>query len=262
MSVVLSVFRRPEMLLALLSERREPFDPSGRGHPDPYVDRMVPFASVPETLCPWRDAELKAWKALGRVPNLTAGAVKAIIRSLLGSVPEPRKVVSEPAPPALGRGSVDLRPSLCHPIGEEWLIAQLGDAIPTPQQGDLPTHRRELSALPEDFRRYFLWSMSLSSWEQIEATLAVFESLSLSSSRSLLRAVARLLRLARRDTGLWWCDVLAEIDPSEQLRACELILEYRAMNCMPDQTIRAAFSAGLGPAVGDALQDLVATSSP
>jgi hypothetical protein len=263
--VVIAVFRRPEMLLALLSERREPFDAENSGHADPYVDRLVPFASVPEELCPWRDKDLKAWKSLGRVPGLSGRAARAIIRSLLASVPLPDMSFEEPAPVSLGRGIVDLRPLLCHPSGEEWMLGQLGDALPGKGESELPDwhwhRRRELAELPEDLRRYFLWSLALAPWESIEVAQAIHQTLGLAKDRSLLRAVALLLRRSGSARFPWWCDVLAELDPARRVRACELIIELGAAPCMPSDELRAAVHAADEEHLATTLRDLAAASA-
>lgn len=242
-TLLLAVFRRPEMLLALLSERRSPFEAGAPAQDDPYVDRVIPLASVPEELCPWRDVDVKAWKGLGRVPNLSGRTVQAIVRSVLGSVPEPSIKFEDPGEVRFGAHAVDLRPPLCHPNGEKQLLKQVTPAL-REEASELPswhwTHRDELAALPKGFRRYLLWGLSMSPWTHVELMLAVHDVLDLTHKPQLMRAVARLALLSRVERCLQWCDVVAEVDDAHRVHVVELVIELGAYGSSPSADCRLA----------------------
>ena len=127
MTVLVAVFRRPEMLKALLCERlhsdetETEEDRSNSPYAkSPYVERVVPLSALPDAMCSWRDADIRAWRSLGKVPSMSQKAVKAIVRSLLSTVTDPDYHAPnldgpEASEISFERGSVDLRPLLCNP---------------------------------------------------------------------------------------------------------------------------------------------------
>ncbi len=264
---LLAVLRRPEILVAVVSQRRADFERVSRTDVDPYIERAVPLAQTPESICPWRDKDVKAWRALGSVGQLNSRAALAIVRTLIGSVAWPI-IDIVPAPLASAqRGVLDLRPLLCHPSGEQQLIEQMRsvlDALTADDATEFPSwhwsRRLELAALPAEFRRLFLWGLHLSSWRQLELTLAAFDALELDQAPPLRRAVARLLSMAPRDVGLAWCGVLAELQPGARTRGAELILESGAVAMMPTEAAAAALERAAHHGA-DAPAELVALSS-
>jgi hypothetical protein len=147
---------------------------------------------------------------------------------------------------------VDLRPHLCHPDGERWLLAQIREALPRTGEVELADwhwHRRDdLAALPAGFRRHFLWGLALSSWLQVELTRAAYDALALESDLQCRRAVARLLSIADREVGLWWCDALAELPGGLRARAAATVLGRGIHRQRPDPEMRRALARGeLGP---------------
>src|SRR5262245_35991283 len=162
MDRLISVLRRPTGIFALVS--RPSGDPA-----DPYREELQPLASTPLEVCPWRDKDVKAWRALGRVEAMTPRTALAIIRSLIGSAADPDLPAAELGTPRLN-GYGDLRPYLCSPDSEQLLIDQMDEALAaaTESTGFPDWHwrrRRELAALPAQFRRGFLWGLHLSDWE-------------------------------------------------------------------------------------------------
>lgn len=248
MTVLVGVFRRPEMLKALLCERVQPGAGDETNSQNPYAERLVPLANLPDEMCPWQDSDIRAWRSLGKVPNLSKKATKAIIRTLLSTVVDPDYDAPEASEFSFEKGSVDLRPLLCNPEGEKRVLAELGEAVPSgAEESELPgwhwTHRSELAALPTGFRRHFLWGLSLAPWTHVELMAAVYESLNLASAPALSLAVARLATVGRRDAVLWWCDVLADVPEAAQVRAVRIILEAGAHSVPPNDATRAAITS-------------------
>lgn len=245
MTVLLAVFRRPEMLKALLCERRDGAEREASHQDQPYAERMVALSAVPETMCAWRDADIRAWRSLSKVPNVSARATRAIVRALLSTVVDPDYSGPTESNLDFGGKPVDLRPLLCNPDGEERVLKELGEAIPKEDgASELPSwhwsRRQEIAAMPQGFRRHFLWGLSLDPWEHVQLMLAMFESLSLASHPALSLALARLSAVGSRGTILWWCDVIAEVPESGRIQAVEAILVAGAQASMPDAASREA----------------------
>lgn len=248
MQRLIAVVRRPQVIVALVSERVRPFAADQAGH-DPYREQAVPLSMVSEAVCPWKEKDVRAWRALASVPRLNERAALAIVRSVIGSVADPDAVVPPLPPLRFGLESADVRPYLCTPDGEAELLAGLHEVLSSvTDEVEFPDwhwqRRRDIAALPGGFRTSFLWGLHLSPWEQIESTLAAYQQLELDDRPDLRRGVARLLSLARRPLGLWWCDLLLEVPAAQQLRAAELILESRAYEQAPDDEARRALLAG------------------
>jgi hypothetical protein len=250
MQRLIAVLRRPQVIVALISERARPFSAEQAGR-DPYREQVVALTAVSEAVCPWRDKDVRAWRALSSVPRLNERAALAIIRSVIGSVVDPDAAVPPLPPLRFGGASVDVRPYLCSADGEDELLTGLHEVLDSvTDEVEFPAwhwHRRhDIAALPAGFRRGFLWGLHLSPWEQVEATLAAYQQLELDAHPDLRRALARLLSLARRPLGLWWCDLLVEVPAAQQLRAAEIILESRAYEQAPDDEARRALLATPG----------------
>lgn len=250
MQRLIAVIRRPQVIVALVSDRARPFSAAEAGR-DPYREEVVPLSMVSEAVCPWKDKDVRAWRALSSVPRLNERAALAIVRSIIGSVLDPDSEVTELPPLRFGGASVDVRPHLCNPDGEAELLAGLHEVLDSvTEEVEFPAwhwHRRhEVAALPAGFRHGFLWGLHLSPWDQVEATLAAYRELRLDQHPDLRRALARLLSLARRPLGLWWCDLLAELPAADRLRAAELIIESRAYEQAPDDEARRALLATPG----------------
>jgi len=219
---LISVLRRPTGIVALISA------PAGARDQGPYRDEIQPLSATSLAICPWRDKDVKAWRALGRVDTLTPRAALAIIRSLIGSVTDPDAQVADLGTPDFS-GPIDLRPYLCSPASEQQLIDQMGDVLEaaTGSIGFPDWHwrrRLELAALPAGFRRHFLWGLHLSGWETVEATLAIYQQLDLDADLALRRLVARMLSLADRPAGLDGARRIAGLAPAERLAAAAAIL--------------------------------------
>ncbi len=248
MTVLLAVFRRPEMLKALLCERSGEFVPDGDGVAEPYRERVLALSSVHESICTWGDADIRAWRSLGKVPKMSGRAAQAVVRSLLGSVVDPDFDAPTDATLEFSNAPIDLRPLLCNPGGEQRVLGELGEAIPSENSTELPswhwTHRHEIAALPIGFRRHFLWGLSLVSWQYVELMAAMFASLELADDMALSLAVARLAAVGRCENTLWWCDVLADVPKQKRARAVEMVLAAGASKGMPNPESRAALVAG------------------
>ncbi len=245
------------MLKALLSFRNRPFDPEALDSSDPYVDRILPLNQVPDDLCPWRDKDVKAWRSLAKVPKMSPRAAQAVVRSLLSTVVEPGLHLDDPGEITFGSSAIDLRPSLCHPAGEERLLAMVGAA-----QGvgsELPTwhwsNRQEIAGFAPSFRYYFLWRLSLASWEQVELVAAMHESLQLAEQQPLCRAVARLFAATKGDSALWWCDAIADAPVEFRVRATELVLVAGAQERRPTEESRLRMQRSDGDALLEILQE-------
>lgn len=257
MQRLISVLRRPTGILALISARTGPFCAPGGDAADPYREELQPLASTSEAICPWRDKDVKAWRALGRVDNMTPRSALAIIRSLIGSVADPAVPVGDLGAPHLN-GPTDLRPYLCSPASEQLLVDQMNEALEaaTADTGFPDWHwrrRQDLAALPGPFRRSFLWGLHLSPWEVVEQTLALYQALDLAGQPALRRAVARLLSFADRPIGLAWGELIRDVDPGLRTAAVELVLETGAHGRGPDPDARALLGAGRWPAAYQAL---------
>lgn len=248
MQRLLSVVRRPDAILAIVSV-------PGRGDA-PFVSQRVPLSQVSEAVCPWRDKDVRAYTALARVPSMSRRAAQAIARTLIGSVCDPEAEIAEPGPLAFGAAPVDLRPQLCSPAGEERLLSAFADALP--EGGDLPTwhwhRRRDIAALPAGFRLELLWGLHLSSWEQVELTLAAHRALGLEDDAALRAAVARLLSHADRECGLWWCDLLAEAEPAARTPLAALVVATGAHRDRPSPELRRVVERGDLPAAARSLR--------
>ncbi len=244
-----SVLRRPLALIALVVERDRDRPPPSRASPDwrpGYRERAVPLAQLSEAICPWRDKDVKAWRALARVPRLEGRAALAVIRAVIGSVADP-ETVPDQLPPLTG-DSFDLRPHLCHPDGEKLLIDRIADQVEAATaELDFPDwhwrNRAEIAELPREFRRSFLWGLHLSPWSMVRVTAAVFDELELAGAPELRLAVAQLLLRAERRVGLAWCAALAEVAPTERARAAELIVESELWRLGPSPDVTAALVA-------------------
>jgi hypothetical protein len=245
MSRLVSVLRRPELMLAVWVERARPFEAAPDG--EPFRARTAPLSQTPESICPWRDKDVRAWKSLGRVPRMTPRAAQAVVRALISSVALPTHEPTElPELVYSDKSPMDLRPHLCQLDGELLLLQELDEAIP--RDTTLPSwhfeRRRELAELPAKFRHYLLWGGALSSWEQIELTLAAYETLGLESDEPSLQAVALIFTLCSREDGLWWCDLLAELEPSVRAHAISVAIEAEILAKAPDAETREQMQAG------------------
>lgn len=246
---LLSVVRDPLSIVALLTDRAHPFDPDDDTADDaPYRQHRVPLSHVPEAFCPWRDKDLRAWRALARVPSLSRRAGAAIVRSMIGSVADPERPPGELAAIDFGPGVFDLRPHLCAPDSEQAILDRLGDVLEeVSSAAEFPrwhwTHRAAIAMLPAPFRLQFLWGLHLSTWSQLELTLAVYEALELDAHDHLRLAVARLLSLADRAAGLAWARALLEVEPAARARACEIVIETEAYRGAPGEDARRALRA-------------------
>ncbi len=260
-TLLLAVFRSPGMLKALLSQRVRPFEPEGEGDSDPYHDTILPLDQVPDALCPWRDADVKAWRSLSKVPKMSSRAAQAVTRVLLSTVIEPGLSVSDPGEIVFGAKAIDLRTSLCHPVGERQLIDLIG-AQESSGASELPdwhwTHRQEIAELPSEFRYYFLWRLSLKTWDEVLVMVAMFESLNLSEDLPLARGVARLAAASDGDSLLWWCDALADVDSNRRIRSLEFVLALGLKECRPNDECRRAMQSGGWPELYIALETLLA----
>jgi hypothetical protein len=244
MSRLVSVLRRPELMLSVSVERARPF--SSVPGPGVFRTRTAALTQTPEAICPWRDRDVRAWKSLGRVPNLSRRAAQAIVRSLIASVVAPSHEARELGELRFGGSPVDVRPYLCQLDGEELLLEMLGEAIPRDTEL-APWHferRAELAALPDKFQHYLLWGLALSGWPQVELTLAVYNELGLESDEESLLAVALIFTLCDRDAGLWWCDVLAELAPEVRAHAISVAIESEVLGARPDDDVRSLMIAG------------------
>ncbi len=240
MTVLVAVFRRPEMLKALLCERHNNADGTTA-----YLERIVALSAVPEEMCPWGDADIRAWRSLQKVPMMSARATKAIVRSLLSTVVDPEYSPPEARELRFDTGAVDLRPMLCGPLGEQRVLSEQGDAIACHRvSSELPdwhwSMREEIGALPPGFRRHFLWGLSLAPWEHVELMLAVYNALQLAEDSEFSFALARMAIVGKRETILWWCDVFADVEAQWRVRAVQLVLEAGAQGARPDATVRDA----------------------
>ena len=249
MTVLLAVFRRPEMLKALLCERRSETERNESNPAEPYAERLVALSAVPEEMCTWRDADIRAWRSLGKVPSMSRKGTKAIVRLLLNTVVDPDFENPSASDFNFDKGAVDLRPHLCNPAGERRVLEELGDAIPSDSNNsELPpwhwTHREEIAVLPKGFRRHFLWGLSLAPWSHVELMLAVHQTLELESHTETSLAVARLASVGGREATLWWCDVLADVPAELRAAAVEQVLISGAQAKMPDDGSRTALVAG------------------
>ena len=249
MTVLLAVFRRPEMLKALLCERRDESEREAANPAVPYAERMVPLSAVPEEMCAWRDADIRSWRSLGKVPKMSTKAVKAVVRSLLSTVVEPEISTAPIDELSFAKGAVDFRPLLCNPAGEVRVLEELGDSIPSANAtSELPPwhweKRHSVAELPSGFRRHFLWGSSLAPWSHIELMLAAYQALELETNRSTSLAVGRLARVGNRKATLWWCDVLMDVPAELRSVAVEQVLMAGAQSAAPDAESRAALVAG------------------
>ncbi len=224
------MLRRPAGIFALTSQ------PTAEAA-DPFREVLQPLADTPLEVCPWRDRDVKAWRALGRVDTMTERSALAIIRSLIGSVADPDVPVADLGPPVLN-GYIDLRPYLCAPASEQLLIDQMTEvlAAATESTGFPDWHwrrRAELVALPAGFRRSFLWGLHLSPWALLERTLAAYRALELDDRAPLRRALARLLSFADRPEGLAWTERLVDAAPAARLGEVTRMLESGAAALRP-----------------------------
>jgi hypothetical protein len=252
MQRLIAVLRRPQGIFGLVSDRVRAFDPKLAHFTDPYRESVVPLASVPESVCPWRDKDVKAWRALSAVPALSRRAGVAIVRAVIGSVADPTGAPGwlPPLSASFGArgGAVDLRPYLCSAAHEQDLLEALGGTL-TQVSADTSfpewhwTHRLAIAELPLAFRRRFLWGLHLSPWSQLELTLGVYEALDLEHEDMLSRGLARLLSFCERPIGIAWCHVIGDVAPPERARACELILESGAYQRQPTADAREALVA-------------------
>lgn len=233
---LLSVLRKPLVLVGVVSRRRRPFDLDA-APAEPYVDVALSLSAMSPATCPWRDNDLKAWRALSNVPRMTNRASLAIVRALIGSVADPDSVPADlpaldPAHPPR-----DLRPHLCRPDHEEILIAGIEDALA--HATAMPEwhwqRRRELAALPRQFRRLFLWGLHLRPWTDVAAALAAFEALDLEAAPGLCSGLARLWSLAGPELGVAWAGLALSLEPARRCRAIELVLESGAALRAPEE---------------------------
>lgn len=252
MQRLIAVLRRPNGVFALVSDRVRPFEPRIAIFSDPYRDELVPLSRVPDWVCPWKDKDVKAWRALSSVPRLSRRAGVAIVRAVIGSVADAGVEVGALTPLSAAfasqRAPVDLRPYLCSPAHEQELLAALGDTLAqVSADTEFPewhwTHRQAIESLPAAFRRNFLWGLHLSPWPQVEMTLAVYEALELERDEVLRRGVARLLSFCERPTGIAWCRAIVDVPTPERARACEMILESGAYQRAPTTDAREALVA-------------------
>jgi len=232
-------------MVALVSERTHPFRALTEAWTGGYREQVMPLSRASEEVCPWKDVDVKAWRALSSVPQLSERAGIAIVRSIIGSVADPAPAVDGLPELSFDSGSgVDLRPYLCDSDGEERLLARLGGVLDeVGQELEFPdwhwNRRADIAALPAQFRRCFLWGLHLAPWSMVRVTLTVYDQLELEQRHDLRFAIARLLSLAERKLGIAWCEVIGEVDPDHRARAAELILETRAYAAAPcDQARR------------------------
>ncbi len=243
---LIAVVRRPLAITALVCSRTHDFaidDPEWRHG---YRQDRVALASLSEALCPWRDKDVKAWRALAKVPALGGRAALAIVRTLLGSVADPETDTSGLPPPTFAT-SVDLRPYLCGSEGEELLLARIDNTLNGASTDlDFPDwhwrRRRDLAALPAGFRTGFLWGLHLSPWEMVRVTHAVYDELELDRDAELRQAMSLLLSLADRHLGLSWSEVICSCEPGQRARAVELVIETCAYERAPTEDIGAAIA--------------------
>ncbi len=232
------------MLKALLCERTED---AAAGVS--YSEHLVPLSSVPEEMCPWRDADIRAWRSLQKVPSMSPRAVKAIVRSLLSTVVDPDAPKLAASEFSFGTQPVDLRPLLCNPAGEERVLSELSEAVEAHRESsELPdwhwTHRHQVAALPKGFQRHFLWGLSLAPWAHVELMLAVYETLGLERSTELSLAMGHFTVCTPRDTVLWWCDVLADVPSELRVVATGMVVASEARSHRPSDAIRSALASG------------------
>jgi len=240
---LIAVLRNPLGIFALVSERTEPFDASDEFSTNPYRETVMPLAKISEGLCPWRDKDLAAWRALERVPKLGRRAALAVVRAVIGAAVDPAIVVGELAPLNFSAGSVDLRPYMCEPEAEQAVLDMFKVVLAdVSRDAAFPdwhwNQRRAIAVLPAQFRRAFLWGLHTSQWPQLELTAAVYEALALDEHHELRRAVSRLFAFAERDHGIEWGRLLVEVEPRVRLRACELVIESGAFGAAPDDGAR------------------------
>lgn len=254
MQRLIAILRRPQTIVALVSER------SGEAEV-PYSERVVPLSAVSESVVPWRDKDVKAWRALARVPKLNARAGAAIIRALIGSVVDPDVEVAATTAIEFGATPIDLRPHLCTAAGELALLESMGDNLAAAtSEVDFPdwhwTRRAQIEELPGGFRRYLLWGLHLSPWERLVVTLGVYDRLGLDDDPVLLLAMARLLSLADRATGIAWCEIIDRVRAPDRARAAALIAESGAHSTAPTESVAERLVARTWGEAAEALVEL------
>ena len=235
---LLSVLRRPGGLSALVSTRNPDYE-SGDTETWPYLETLGSLGDVPESICPWRDRDLKAWRSLRSVPAINKRAATAIVRSIIGSVVAPDVRIGHLDDLDFSR-PVDLQPYLCSADGEQAVLLLIADTVTLATENtDLPdwhlTHRQQLPALLAEFRRTFLWGLHLSPWDRVERTARLYDELSLDTSPALRCAIARMLTLTDRETGLAWCEALRAIAPDRRTQSVHAIVESGAMRQHPER---------------------------
>ena len=244
---LIAVVRSPLALTALVCGRTHDFALDAPEWRYGYQVERVALASLSETVCPWRDKDVKAWRALAKVPALGARAALAIVRTLIGSAADPATVTSGLPTPSFAT-SADLRPYLCGADGEELLLSRMGDTLAAATANlDFPDwhwrQRHDIAALPAAFRTSFLWGLHLSQWEMVRVTLAIYDQLDLDHDAELRQAVSLLLSLADRRLGLGWAEAIADCDPAQRARAAELVIQTRAFARAPTSAISAALAS-------------------
>lgn len=235
---MVSVLRRPGGLTAVVSARNPGYDEKD-SETAPYVEATVSLLDVPEAICPWRDKDLKAWRALRRVPSINRRSATAITRCLLGSVVSPDVDIAH-LDELDFRSPVNLQPYLCAADGEQAVLLLIADTVALAiEDTELPqwhlSHRQQLATLPALFRRTFLWGLHLSPWRRVERTLDLYRRLELDDAPALRCAVARMLTLTDRDTGLRWLEAIVDIDPARRAASVHAIVESGALLEQPEQ---------------------------
>ena len=122
------------------------------------------------------------------------------------------------------------------------------------------THRQEIAELPSGFRYYFLWRLSLKTWEEVQVMVAMFDSLNLANDLPLARGVARLAAASQGDSLLWWCDALADVDSNRRVRSLEFVLALGLKERRPSDECRRAMKSGGWPELYMALEELLPSS--
>jgi hypothetical protein len=243
---LIAIIRNPLAISALVCSRTHDFAIDAPEWRHGYRQDRVALASLSETLCPWRDKDVKAWRALAKVPALGGRAALAIVRALIGSVADPETTTSGLPPPSFAT-SADLRPYLCGSEGEELLLSRLDKTLDEATAGlDFPDwhwrQRQDIAALPAGFRESFLWGLHLSPWEMVRVTHAIYDQLELDHDTDLRRAMSLLLSLAERRLGVGWAEVICNCEPQQRARAVELVIETSAYARAPSDAIGTAIA--------------------
>jgi len=159
-------------------------------------------------------------------------------------------------------GPVDLRPHLCrvadegrilerlsrhfdqavarverdHPYGE--MLRSRGRESLRPYAQCWPLEcRKEIAALPSEFRRSLLWTLRGCAWEQVAGALSAHWALGLGQDTQLRCCISTLLSIRPMRQMVDWCHVIARMPPHRRIHFAELLIESSAYWTAPDSQI-------------------------